>query len=216
MIDERYERLGMLDKEKFGRIVNYLLAHTFLLAEEYDFAEGITRVNKDYLFAERNYDLLQEYLSMAGFGLERDSGYGVISIVSSYDGNRVRFDKFTTILVYALRLIYEEEREKLTLTREVMITTGELIQKLFSLGTITKKPANNIMHDAMRTLSKFRIIAKREGIWEAPETRILILPTILFIVSNEQISNLSKLLDSDDTEENIEDTDQTYAEDEGE
>jgi len=203
-----------MDKENFSRIVNQLLAHTFLLVEDYDFSEGISKVNKDYLFVERNIDLFQEYLNLAGFRLEKDSNYGVISLYSESDGNRVRFDKLTTILVYALRLIYEEEREKLTLTKEVMVTTGEIVQKLFTLGTFAKRPSNSVLHDALRTLAKFRVIAKRDGAWEAPETRILILPTILFIVTNEQISNISKLLEPDGESEEAEEPEAGYEEDE--
>ena len=212
MIDEQYQRLGMMDKENFSRIVNQLLAHTFLLAEDYDFAEGISRVNKDYLFAERNFDLFQEYFSMAGFRLERDSGYGVITLVSSYDGNRVRFDKFTTVLVYALRLMYEEEREKLTLTKEIVVTTGDIVKKLFHLGAIAKRPANLVLHDSLRTLGKFKVVVKKDGAWEDPETRILILPTILFIVSNEQISNLSRLVEPEEGVADIPEEEDFYEE----
>lgn len=198
MFEEQYEKLGMTDRENFTRIVNQLLAHTFLAVETYDPAEGITRVNRDYLFTERNLDMFRTYFSFAGFSLERDSHYGVIYLTSSYEGNRVRFDKLTTILVYALRLIYEEERAKLTLTKEVIITTGDLVHKLLTLGAIKKKPANAQLHASLRMLAHYRILEKLDGAWEAAPTRLLILPTILFIVTNEQISNLNRLLESED------------------
>ena len=197
MFEEQYEKLGMTDRENFARIANQLLAHTFLAVETYDPSEGITRVNRDYLFAERNLDLFQTWFSYAGFSLERDSNYGVIYLTSGYDGNRVRFDKMTTILVYALRLIYEEERAKLTLSKEVIITTGDLVHKLITLGSIRRKPANAQLHASLRTLAHFRILEKLDGAWEDAQTRLLILPTILFIVTNEQISNLDRLLDTD-------------------
>ena len=202
MIDQAYEKLGMMDRTNFSRITNQLLAHTFLLVDVYDPSEGITRVNRDYLFVERNFELFQDYFELAGFRLERDSNYGVIYLVSSYEGNRVRFDKLTTIMVYALHLIYEEEREKLTLTKEVIITTGDLVHKLISLGVVQRKPANAVLHESLRRLARFRIVEKLGGAWEAPETRLLILPTILFVVSNEQISNLTKLIDRDQDEQN--------------
>lgn len=195
MIDERYNRLSMAERESFSRITNQLLAGTFLLAEEYDPAEGMTRVNRDYLFVERNFELYSEYLALSGFRLERDSGYGVIYLVSGYDGNRVHFDKLTTVALYTLRLIYEEERQKLHLSKEVIITTSDLVQKMISVGAVKKKPANVLLHAALRRLSRFRLIQKLEGSWEAPDTRLLIPPSILFVVSNEQISNMRKLVD---------------------
>ena len=43
MFENAYEKLGMADKENFSRIVNQLLAHTFLIVEEHDFSEGTVR-----------------------------------------------------------------------------------------------------------------------------------------------------------------------------
>jgi hypothetical protein len=68
--------------------------------------------------------LFQEDLKYSGFQLERDSNYGVISLSSSYDANRQKFDRLTTLMVYVLRLIYEEEREILSLSKESFTTTG--------------------------------------------------------------------------------------------
>ncbi len=202
---QEYERLSLTEKENFARIVNQLLGHTFLLVDEYDISEGITRVNKDYLFVERNFELFRTYFAMAGFGLNRDSNYGVISLTSRFDNARVRMDKLATIMVYALRLIYEEEREKLTLTNEVILTTGDLVHKLISLGAVKKKPANYAIHQALRTLAQFRIVSKFDGSWEDAGTRIMILPTILFVVSAEQITNMKKLVEPKPDEDLSED-----------
>ena len=195
MIEEKYQRLSLSEQEQFSRVVNRLLSNTFLLVEEYDQAEGITKVNREYLFVERNFELFQEYLNLSGFHLERDTTYGVIYLSSSYDGNRVHFDKLTTVMIYTLRLIYEEERAKLTLAKEVIITTADLVQKMIAVGAVKKKPANMQLYQALRKLIRFRILQKLDGSLEAPQTRLLILPTILFVVSNEQISNMEKLVE---------------------
>ena len=195
MIEEKYQRLSLSEQEQFSRVVNRLLSNTFLLVEEYDQAEGITKVNREYLFVERNFELFQEYLNLSGFHLERDSTYGVIYLSSSYDGSRVHFDKLTTVMIYTLRLIYEEERAKLTLTKEVIITTADLVQKMIAVGSVRKKPANMQLYQALRKLIRFRILQKLDGSLEAPQTHLLILPTILFVVSNEQISNMAKLVE---------------------
>ena len=207
MFEKSWEGLGSTDKEQFARLVNILLGHTFLTVEIYDFEENVTRINKDYLFVERHFEMFREYLNYAGFSLERDSGYGVIYLTSRYDANRVKFDKLTTLMVYTLRLVYEEEREKLTLSKEVFLTTGDLVHKMISIGALRRKPPNAALHESLRTLHHFRIVDKMEGAWENASTRLLILPVILFIVSNEQISNMHKLVEEDGTsldEEEIE------------
>ena len=204
MFEEAFEKLNLTEQEAFRRIVNWLLAHTYLLQGTYAFEDNMNRTNPDYLFVERNFELFQDYLEYAGFHLERDSNYGVIFLSSSYEFNRVKLDKATTLMLYVLRLIYEEEREKLSLSRDIFTTTGDLVHKMLSLGVIKRKPANLTLRDSLRTLNRFRIVEKVDGPWENADTRLLILPAILFIVTNERISNMYQLIDEEETGEHEE------------
>ena len=197
MFEEKFEKLNMTEQDSFKKIVNWMLAHTFLVQKNYVFDDSMKKTNPDYLFVERNFELFEEYLEYSGFRLERDSNYGVIFLSSSYEFNRVRLDKITTLMIYVLRVIYEEEREKLSLSKDIFTSTGNLIHKMLSLGVIKKKPANSMIKDSLRMLNRFRIIEKLEGSWEDAETKLLILPTILFIVTNERISNMYRLLDEE-------------------
>lgn len=208
MFEEKYERLSMAEQEAFKRIVNWMLAHTFLLQDNYVFDDSMKRTNPDYLFVERNFELFEDYLEYSGFRLERDTNYGVIFLSSTYEFNRVKLDKMTTLMIYVLRLIYEEEREKLSLSRNIFTSTGDLIHKMISLGVIKKKPANQVMRDSLRTLNRFRIVEKPEGSWEDADTKLLILPTILFIVTNERIGNMYRLLEEEPGEMSQEDEDE--------
>ncbi len=208
MFEEKYEKLSMAEQEAFKRIVNWMLAHTFLLQDNYVFDDSMKRTNPDYLFVERNFELFEDYLEYSGFCLERDTNYGVIFLSSTYEFNRVKLDKMTTLMIYVLRLIYEEEREKLSLSRNIFTSTGDLIHKMISLGVIKKKPANQVMRDSLRTLNRFRIVEKPEGSWEDADTKLLILPTILFIVTNERIGNMYRLLEEEPGEMSQEDEDE--------
>ena len=216
MFEEKFEKLSLMEQESFRRIINWLLAHTYLLQGNYVFDDSMKRTNPDYLFVERQFDLFQDYLEYSGFHLERDSNYGVIFISSTYEYNRVKFDKATTLMLYVLRLIYEEEREKLSLSRDIFTSTGDLVHKMISLGVIKKKPSNLVLRDSLRTLNRFRVIEKPDGSWEAADTKLLILPTILFIVTNERISNMYKLIDEEPDRNLIpedEEDEETYQDD---
>lgn len=212
MFEEKFEKLSMTEQDSFKRMINWFLAHTYLLQANYVFDDSMKRTNPDYLFVERNFELFQEYLEYSGFRLERDSNYGVIFISSDYEFNRVKFDKATTLMLYVLRLIYEEEREKLSLSKDIFTSTGDLVHKMISLGVMKKKPANLVLRDSLRTLNRFRIIEKPDGSWEAADTKLLILPTIFFIVTNERISNMYKLIDDDEQGNLLEDeeNEETY------
>ena len=194
MFQEEYEKLSTNEKGEFKKIVSHLLAHTYLIREEYNFDADVKVLDQDFIFAERNIEMISEYLSYAGFRVEKDTEYGVIAVSSDNPDNRVSFNKLTTLMIYTLRLIYEEEREKLTLIKEVFTSVGDLINKMITLGAIPKKPSNSEMEKSLRALKKYNLIRKVDGPWSDAHTRMLILPSILFIVTNEQISNLSELV----------------------
>ena len=54
MFEEAFEKLNLTEQEAFRRIVNWLLAHTYLLQGTYAFEDNMNRTNPDYLFVERN------------------------------------------------------------------------------------------------------------------------------------------------------------------
>lgn len=200
MFETAFEKLTMTDQERFRRIVNMLLAQTFLLQTDTSSEDTLRRTDPDYLFAERNFSLLADYLAYAGFTLEKNDDYGVIALHSAFDFNRRRLDKFTTQLLFTLRLIYDEEREKLSLSKEIFTTTGDITHKMMTLGVLTKKPANQQLYEALRTLAAFRLIAKTGGAWEDAETAIRILPSVLFVITGEQITSIAGMVQEDGTE----------------
>lgn len=197
--EEQFDKLSIAEQEKFKRIVNQMLGHTFIIQDLFDGDEHMRSSNPDYIFVDRNLELFEEYLSFAGFRLEQDTNYGVISLNSRYDYNRQKFDKLTTLMLYVIRLMYEEQRETISLA-EVIVTTGEVIHKMLSLGVIKKRPPMREIRDALRRLIRFRVLEKIEGSLEESAAKFIVLPTILFIVTNERISAIFEELESGEAE----------------
>jgi hypothetical protein len=208
---EEYEKLSNSEKEEFRRLLNLILSRTFIIRDVYDPKEGMMRVNPEYRFVERNFALFNEYLWFSGWALYKDSQYGVIALVNTYEYNRVRLDRNTTLILFILRLIFEEEREKVTLRKEVLTSTGQIVHKMLTLGLIKKKPSDRDLAEALRQLAYYNIIQKLEGRWEDPDNKLLILPSILFVVTNEKISRIYETLgdeeDSDQESEEAEEQD---------
>lgn len=201
MWNEQYDKLTNSEKEEFKRLLNLILSRTFIVRDLYDPKEGMLKVNPEYRFIERNFELFTDYLDFAGWLLEKDSNYGVIALRNTYEYNRVRLDRNTTMILYTLRLIFEEEREKITLRHEILTTTGQVVQKLMTLGLVKKKPSDKDLSEALRRLSSHSVIQKLEGSWEEADCKILILPSILFVVTNERISRIHEMLQTDDEDE---------------
>ncbi|HHY82020.1 MAG TPA: DUF4194 domain-containing protein [Clostridiales bacterium] len=195
---ESFEKLNNSEKEEFKRLANLLLSKTFVTRDYFDLKEGMMKISYDYRFVERHFELFSRYLSYSGWEISKDNQYGVISVENIYEYNRQKLDRFSTLLLYTIRLIYEEERERISLRNEIMTTTGQIVHKMITLNVFKRKPSDRELSEGLRLLSYHNLIQKISGVWESADAKILILPSILFVVSNEKISRIYELLDNNE------------------
>jgi hypothetical protein len=203
MWNETYEALGNYEKGEFRRLGNYLLAHTYIVRDVYKPDRQWTEPNSDYRMVNRLFECMQEYFSVSGWKLEKDDNYGVISLISEFDHNRLRIDRFTTLFLYICRLIYEEGREQGDNLHIVRTDTGTIVEKMRLLGVLDKgKSTQKERIEAQRTLAHFNIIQKTETTaWSPDGNGILIFPSILSIISNQSINSMMQELEELRTEE---------------
>lgn len=205
MIENLYEELNITQREQFKRIVNQLLGKTFIVNNIYDANKKTSVMNPDYRFIETNLELFKEYLELGGWKLERNDNYEVIYIASEFGYNKMRLDKFTTIILYILRLMYDQKRENINLTEQIVVTVSEIIATLNEIGAYEKKkPSLAEIKTALSTIARFNIIQKVEGAYENPETKIIILPSILFAITAEGINKINENIKEKEYE-NVED-----------
>ncbi len=191
-----YEQLSHTEKEEFMQTANQLLSKTFVVRDRYSSREKCLRLNPDYRFIERHLELFRQYLRLSGWELQKDNNYGVIALYNRLELNRARLNKRTTIILYVLRLIYEEKREKLSLKKEIVTMVGEVVEKMINLGLTDKKPSNKDLIDAFGALRKHQIIDRLDSDVTQPETGIIIYPSILFVVTNEKINEIYELVEA--------------------
>ena len=197
MWNESYEALSNYEKGEFRRICNYLLSHTYIVRDEYKPDKQWTEPNKEYRMVLRLFECMREYFSVAGWRLEKDDSYGVISLTNEFDHNRLRLDRFTTLFLYTCRLIYEEGREFGENLHIVRTDTGAIVEKMRLLGLLEKgKSTQKERLEAQRTLAHFNIIQKTESAAWSPEGNgVLIFPSILSIISNQGINDMMTQLE---------------------
>lgn len=187
---EQYQSLSDRDKEEFSRIVSILLEQTFLVRDTWDPKEHRVSGNRDYRFAERNLPILRWYLSVSGFELQVDGRRGVIAIYNKHGHNRLKVDKYTTYLMYALRLIYEEQMESASMRREVLVSLRDVLGKLHSIGLIDRRLAMTQLGVTLNRLRKLSILARVEGPSQDLDSQWMIYPTIAMAVPDEKINDL--------------------------
>lgn len=192
MWNEQYENLSKYDQGEFSRLVNYLLSHTYLVRDVYKVDKQYTERSDDYRKAARMFELLQDYLAVANFKLEKDDTYGVISLVTAENNRARNIGRFTTLFLYICRLIYEEGREQGDSSHIVRTDTATIVQKMrdFDLLQKGKHSWSTELQPALRFLTHFNIIQKTESTWSNEGNGILIFPSILSIVSNQGINDM--------------------------
>jgi hypothetical protein len=197
MWSEEYEQLSNNDKSEFTRLANYLMSRTYLVRDVYSQENKYMTTSSDYRTALRFFDLMREYFDFSGWNLEKDESYGVISLTTKFDYNRLRLNLFTTMFLYVCRLIYEEEREHGDNQRVVRTTTNDVIEKMVLLNLINSKTYAKDREKAQKTLAHHNIIQKVESTaWSSDGNTILILPSILSIVSNESINGMTNEIEA--------------------
>lgn len=207
MFSEKYQSLSDSEKEKFTRLINLLLNKTFLTREIYENKSKIGKSNLDYRYIERYFDLFEDFLLMAGYRLEKDDTFGVIHIYNIYELNKAHMDKFTTLMLFTLRLIYEEEKQKNASSISVFCSLSDVIVKMMELKLVTKKPTIKDSVEAIRYIAKFNVISKLDGAYEDFTASIAILPTILWVVSNEKINAIHSMIFAEDKENEVSEID---------
>ena len=196
-LHEQYEKLSSYEKIEFRRLGNYLLSHTYMVRFTYDSDEETTLPNADFNMVMRLFEVLQEYFEVTGWRLSKDDDYGIVSLISEYDNNRFRLDRFTTLFLYVCRLIYEENRENENSYHVVKTDTSSVVEKMKTLGLLKGgKSTQKERIDTQRTLAHFNIIQKMEtSPWSGEGNDILILPSVLTIISNQSINTMKAQLD---------------------
>lgn len=192
---EEYEALNSTEKSEFRRLANALLSRTYLLRNVYDDQKKMMDLNNDYRTARRFFTILQGYFSLAGWDLYRDDEYGVMYLRNQQGSNRARFSAFTTMFLYMLRLIYEENRQQVELHHDVRTDTFAVINKMNAFGLL--KDGRSTAKDrleAQKTLARYQVIAKIDGGWKTDGNKLLIYPTILFFLPNSEIDAMIRQL----------------------
>ena len=173
--------LDNASKEKFRQAANRLLTECFLV-------KSVRETAGDYLFVQRHLDLFQSYFAVAGYELKIQEEYGVIGLYSSSGTGRIHLRKFDSILLLIIRLLYIEERQKLTSSREVYITVEQIYDKYNMLNLREKiERKRNEMRTAMGQFKRLRLLRNLDSDLSDPETRLEIYPSILLAISADSL-----------------------------
>ena len=194
MFEQDYNNLYESEKQEFRRVANYLLSKTFVVRDVYDKQAKKMITSSEYLFMEKYYDIFENYLSIAGWKLTKEPIEGLYWIENEFGQNKAKFDSFTTYILLALMITYEESAPITTLGNSVITTTYDVISKMQILGLITKKPSKEQFRIAFRRLEQFNIILRLNTSQDVELWKIMILPSIHHVIDYDKLRELCEYI----------------------
>lgn len=194
MFEQEYNNLYESEKQEFRRIANYLLSKTFIVRDVYDKQAKKMITSSEFLFMEKYYDIFENYLSVAGWKLTKEPIEGIYWVENEFGQNKAKFDSFTTYILLALMITYEESAPITTLGNSVITTTYDVISKMQILGLITKKPSKEQFRIAFRRLEQFNIILRLNTSQDVELWKIMILPSIHHVIDYDKLRELCEYI----------------------
>ena len=153
----------------------------------------------------RHYEAVQEYLSLLDWDLRRDALNGYFYVLNTDEANRCNLNKKETAILLALRLIYEENMERLGLEQDAVCTVRDVLEKVVTdYPVFPAKPNMEEVKRAFTVLENHSVIQRLEGKFNQSSCRIAILPTILSAVSSEKLNLVVSVLKKEETDEEAE------------
>jgi len=196
MFEQDYNNLYESEKEEFRRVANYLLSKTFILRDVFDKQANKMITSPEFLFMEKYYDIFEGYLAIAGWKLIKEPIEGIYYVENIYGNNKVKFDSFTTYLLLALMVSYEETAPIANLGNSVIVTTYDLVSKMQILGLFSKKPSKEQFRIAFRKLEQFNIILRlnSNASQDVDLWKIMILPSIHHVIDYDKLKELCEYI----------------------
>ena len=196
MFQEEFEKMSRSDRELFAETVNDLLYQCYIVRKSYDRKTKMFRTDPGYLFIERYYSVIEDYLSYMDMQVSKNDDDGVVFVTSGAERNHYRFDPTTTLVVYALRSYYEGAIEKAPQETEVLmtnVTMNSLVSQM-GLSNLSKRLSPTTIASALRLLDSFNIVTRANNNYGDPSYSFFILPTIRYVISSEKLNALYSML----------------------
>ena len=178
------EQMSEADKERFKQSANKLLTNCFIVKSNEALKTHFTFITQKYLE-------FTEFFGYLGYEIFKNDLYGVIGISNLSGTGRLQLKKYETILLLILRLIYIEKRQELTLNNQILITVSDIHEKFFILNLNQKQVLDKTtLKDAMRLFKKYNLIQLLDRDVINEDSRIILYPSILFAINNENITEV--------------------------
>ena len=174
--------LDNVPKDKFRATANKLLNECFILKKDKDTAS-------DYNFILNYRVYFSSLFEILGYELVIQEDQGVIGINNPAGTGRIHLKKIESMLLLILRLLYIEERKKISQTGEVIVLMDQVYDK-YNMLKMQNKLDKTTLRNSMGVFRRYHLIHNMEPDMSNPDTRVIIYPSILLAVANSSLDEL--------------------------
>ena len=183
---EAYAALKEREKEDFSRIANKLIHETFII-------KGKDNERNDYYFAQDNLTLLKTYFAVMDFEVINDVTKGIVYLRTLEDHNRVRLNKFETVLLLILRKFYYMKSKESTSTGKIIVSVEDVVSEVRTSQIFNGDKKMATYRAAFMNLRQYKVIDYAVRNLQA-DSNIEILPSILLVITQEDIDSINARL----------------------
>lgn len=167
------------DMDMFRSAAQSLLSRSFIV-------RGSAKDDSLWDFSIRNIRLLEAWFGCAGVQLKRDEMLGVISLRPG-PFMRARLGKEETCALLVARLLFEEKRQELSLSRFPSARVFDLVQRYRAvIGYELKKTR---LVEILRAFGRWQLI-QADGDLSDPETVIVLYPSLALALDQAAVDEI--------------------------
>ncbi|WP_352397550.1 DUF4194 domain-containing protein [[Clostridium] aminophilum] len=174
--------LENVPKDKFRATANKLLNECFILKKNKD-------TISDYNFILNYRDYFISLFDVLGYEIVIQEDQGVIGINNPAGTGRIHLKKIESMLLLILRLLYIEERKKISQTGDVVVIVDQVYDK-YNMLKMQNKLEKTTLRNSMGLFRRYHLIQNLDADMSNPDTRVIIYPSILLAVANSSLDDM--------------------------
>ena len=179
---EFIDDLENIPKDKFKATANKLLNECFIIKKNKDTVS-------EYNFILNYRDYFVSLFDVLGYELVIQEDQGVIGINNPAGTGRIHLKKIESMLLLILRLLYIEERKKVSQTGDVIVIVDQVYDK-YNMLKMQNKLDKTTLRNSMGLFRRYHLLQNLDSDMSNPDTRVIIYPSILLAVANTSLDDL--------------------------
>lgn len=180
---QAYVLLSEIQKENFSRIINRLLAVNYLCG-------GRKKDRNDFYFILGNEQLFKDFLMLLDYRFYLNKADQIAYIDNLNNYNHLSINQLYSVVLLLLRKLYFQKSQELQDTDFIHITLAELHAEIEATGLYDRRITKTELKEVYQFLSKYNI-CERIGDLNDDETRLIIYPTINYILPISKIDEMT-------------------------